>query len=113
MSPNSESRRGSAVGVSGFPGVWPAKTPGRWIGNYRHENRQYYCGTHNTPQAAYDAVVEKGFEMSGEYPGQARAYTPAENSKETKKLIAEGLADIAATPLERGNAIINELLKGD
>lgn len=102
-------KRGRGIGASGYPGVWPAKTPGKWLAVYRHKNRQIYVGTYDRPDEAYKAWLEKGFEIVGEYPDAGKNYSTSEQRRDIENL--HTLRGLKATPLERNLETIDRYIK--
>lgn len=100
---------GRRVGVSGYPGVWPAKTAGKWLAIYRHKNKQIYAGTFPTAADAYKGWLDKGFELTGEYPDAGKNYTIQEQAVDIE--LIKSLSQVGSTPLERGLNAIDRCIK--
>lgn len=53
--------KGSTTSKTGFKYV--SKYKSRFIGNFIYQKKKYGCGTHNTPEKAYEAVISKRKEL--------------------------------------------------
>ena len=53
--------------TSGFKGVFFSKEKNKWMGQLKHNGKSYWCGYHDSPEAAHSAYVKKSNELNGEF----------------------------------------------
>jgi hypothetical protein len=64
---NSHNRRGNVVSISGYKGVYPQSSGGKWTAKIKTNDITYYLGTFPTKEEAARSYDKKAQELFGEF----------------------------------------------